>query len=276
MTVRDDESRGESGCRIRQLRSEMIGQLDSLVSAPPCILCRRTLQHTPSTVGWISAGQYETGWTERLFVICLFPDAAIVPQPHRMPSPVPSVERPDHRHPARVRRPDSEADTRGAFAGHRLRAKARGDPTMPPFGEQVDIELPEQRRKGVRVLRLLDHAVPVDAEPVVRPLADFRVEQPRRVHAPEGGQRLPRPPAPSLPAPGAGAPGSPTPRLRGAARAARTDRRASPTPAHRSQPRSSAARHASTVSRRRVSSRLASIVRPRNGMPIQAGRLPAS
>jgi hypothetical protein len=93
----------------------------------------------------------------------------------------------------RVRRPDGEADTRGAFAGHRLRAKALCDPTMPSFGEQVDIELPKQRRKGIRILRLLDHAVPVDAEPVVPSLADFRLEQSRRVHAPEGGQRLPRP-----------------------------------------------------------------------------------
>ena len=41
------------------------------------------------------------------------------------------------------------------------------------------------------------------------------------------------------------------------------------------QPRASAAGHASTFSRRRVS-RLASMVRPRSGMPIQAGRLPAS
>ena len=38
----------------------------------------------------------------------------------------------------------------------------------------------------------------------------------------------------------------------------------------------SAAGHASTFSRGRVTSRLASMVRPRSGMPIQAGRLPAS
>jgi hypothetical protein len=118
----------------------------------------------------------------------------------------------------------------------------------------------------------LDHAVPVDAEPVFRPLADFRIEQPRHVHAPEGGQRLPRPrQCRHRPRP-VGLREPPSTRLRGAARALRTDRRASPAPA----PRSSAAGHASTFSPRRFRSRLASMIRPRSGMPIQAGRLPAS
>ncbi len=31
---------------------------------------------------------------------------------------------------------DGEADAEDAFAGRRVRAKAPGDPTMPPFGEQ--------------------------------------------------------------------------------------------------------------------------------------------
>ena len=60
------------------------------------------------------------------------PHAAAVPQPHRMPPPVPGVEVADHRNAARVRRPDREAHARDAIAPSWLRAKAVGNPRCRP------------------------------------------------------------------------------------------------------------------------------------------------
>ena len=45
-------------------------QSPATVPLPPCLLGSRLSRYAPSTVGWITTGRPETGWAEKLFVIC--------------------------------------------------------------------------------------------------------------------------------------------------------------------------------------------------------------
>ena len=45
-------------------------QSPATVPLPPCLLCNRTSHHPPGTLGWITTGEPETGWTEKIFAIC--------------------------------------------------------------------------------------------------------------------------------------------------------------------------------------------------------------
>src|SRR5438093_8391913 len=47
-----------------------------------------------------------------------FPDAAFLPQPHRMPTPVPPIEVADDTHPARIGRPNAESHAIDALYFH--------------------------------------------------------------------------------------------------------------------------------------------------------------
>ena len=45
-------------------------QSPATVPLPPCIICSRTSHYAPGTLGWITTGEPETGWAEKLFLIC--------------------------------------------------------------------------------------------------------------------------------------------------------------------------------------------------------------
>ena len=72
----------------------------------------------------------------------------------------------DNGHAARVRRPNCKADALDAADSHRLRPKASSELVMRALGDQMQIELAEQKAEAIWVLRLLNCIGPQDAQAV--------------------------------------------------------------------------------------------------------------
>ena len=94
-----------------------------------------------------------------------FPDAGVDAATHRMAPAVPVVEVADHRHAARIRRPDREMHTVGALVRYRMRAELVEQAQMRALADVVIVHRPEHRPEGVRIDDLPRAAVigcPVD------------------------------------------------------------------------------------------------------------------
>ena len=102
---------------------------------------------------------------------------AAMAQPHRMAPRVPGVEIADDRDAARVRRPDGKARAAHAVDRHRIGAERFGELEVPPFVEQVQVEVAEHGPERIGVLGLLHGAGPGDAQQIGRALGDDALEQ---------------------------------------------------------------------------------------------------
>ncbi len=117
------------------------------------------------------------------------PHAGRKSEPHRMAARVPAVEVADDRHRTRVRRPDGEAHAAHAVDRHDAGAKMLGELEMPPFVEQVEVKLAQQRAEGIRVFGLLHRARPGDAQQIGLRAVHPADEQPKRRHRRQPSER---------------------------------------------------------------------------------------
>ena len=80
-------------------------------------------------------------------------------QSHRMRASVPLVERTDHRHAHRVRRPDRERRPFNTIDHARMRTELLPQPEVPSLTEQVEVHLSNRGQEPVRVIALHHHAI---------------------------------------------------------------------------------------------------------------------
>ena len=151
-----------------------------------------------------------------------------IAQPHRVAPRIPGVEVANDRDRARIRRPDGKPHAVHAVDRHDAGAKVRRQLEMPPFVEQVQIELAEQRAEGIGILGLLHRARPGDAQQIgfARCPPDRRTAHAARPARAGRASRHRRAPAPRPPARRAGRRARSAPSRCRADPARRTDRRA--------------------------------------------------
>jgi hypothetical protein len=94
------------------------------------------------------------------------PHAAFAAQPHHVTPAVPVVEVADHRHAARIRRPDREGHALDAVHLAQVRAQALPGPQVRALGQQPDVGVAEHEGKAVGVVDARDVRAPVDLERV--------------------------------------------------------------------------------------------------------------
>jgi hypothetical protein len=114
------------------------------------------------------------------------PDPHAAMAPHHVAPAVPLVERADHAHTVRVRRPHGEAGARDAIHRPRMRAELLVHPQVVALSEQVQVQLAQRGTEAVRVLHLDRIALgPFHPEPVAEPgsIGDQRLEEAGLVHA---------------------------------------------------------------------------------------------
>ena len=99
-------------------------------------------------------------WNEQL------PDTSREAQTHRVSPRIPRVEITNDGDSARIRCPDGKPHTLNAIDCHDAGAKVRRQFKMPPFVEQVQIEVAKQRTEGIWIFGLLHRARPNDAQPI--------------------------------------------------------------------------------------------------------------
>jgi hypothetical protein len=109
------------------------------------------------------------------------PDAVGWMKPHRMTPAVPVIEISDHAHAPRARRPHREGHAGHAVEGGRVRAELVVGVVVCALGQQMPIEIAQQRRETVGVVDLGDVAVPRHLEPIgkqVGPVRQHGLEEP--------------------------------------------------------------------------------------------------
>jgi hypothetical protein len=84
--------------------------------------------------------------------------------PHRMPPPVPEIEVADDADAFGIRRQHHEGDAVDAVERHRMRAELVVDPLMGALAEQMQIEVGQDGRKAVGVVKLDDIVAEVSAQ----------------------------------------------------------------------------------------------------------------
>ena len=99
-------------------------------------------------------------WDEQL------PHARGIAQTHRVSPRIPGVEVANHGNRACVRRPDGKTHTADAIDCHNAGAKMRRQFKMPPFVEQMQIKVAEQRPEGIWIFGFLHRVRPDDAQPI--------------------------------------------------------------------------------------------------------------
>ena len=80
------------------------------------------------------------------------PHAAFDAFAHGMAPAVPAVEGADHGHPLRVRRPHQERDAGDAVQLHRVRAEPFVQPEVIAFGDEIGVQLAEDRREAIGIV----------------------------------------------------------------------------------------------------------------------------
>ncbi len=118
-------------------------------------------------------------------------DAALEPLAHDVAAAVPPIEVADDAAALRVRRPDREAHAGDTVDLAGVRAQLLVEPPVAPLGEQVDVDLAQERREAVGIVD--DAAVDVESVGVAPAQAvDLALEEPGIVGAGERGERLAR------------------------------------------------------------------------------------
>src|SRR6185437_6613077 len=89
-----------------------------------------------------------------------------VAQPHRVAPAVPVVEIADHADALRIGRPDREGDAEHAVMLAPMRAHHGIALVMRAFGEEMEVEIAQDRRKGIDVIELDDAEIAFGAQPI--------------------------------------------------------------------------------------------------------------
>ena len=107
-----------------------------------------------------------------------------------MAAAVPVVEAADHRDALRVRCPDGEARAGDAVHGHDMRAHLGREIVVAAVGEEIEIELADQRREGIGILELADPAAAGGAQQIgLVGAGQHAAPQALRVDPHHGGER---------------------------------------------------------------------------------------
>ena len=80
-----------------------------------------------------------------------FPDAGVLPQPHRMAAAVPGIEIADHGDPLGIGRPDGEMHAAGAFMVDEMRTQLVEQAQMRTLRHVIIVHRTEHRAEGVWV-----------------------------------------------------------------------------------------------------------------------------
>jgi hypothetical protein len=88
------------------------------------------------------------------------PDAAFVSPPHGVAAPVPAVEIADHADRARIRRPDRECHAPGLCDALHMGAESMPSLQVVAFGEKMDVEVAEDRRKRIGIVEIVRLVAP--------------------------------------------------------------------------------------------------------------------
>ena len=91
-----------------------------------------------------------------------FPDPRAAQPSHHVTAAVPSVEVTDNAHALGIRGPDSKSRSDDALDRSGVGSEDTVGFEVPPLPEQVQIDLPEHRGKGVGITLLRARSVPVD------------------------------------------------------------------------------------------------------------------
>ena len=124
-----------------------------------------------------------------------FPKTARLSASHRHPPPIPGVEVADHADPARIRRPQSEGHALDPLVDEQMGPKSLVARKMVSLGEQVNVELTEDRRETVDILEFVLNAAARCAQPITKrfpSIGDRRYKKTIPMNPNALGDNLPR------------------------------------------------------------------------------------